>query len=318
MLKELKFVQGSVAKKDFVPELTHFVISEGKVRGFNGVMALCSPIPFNIECKPKAAALVKAIANCGETINLAMTPAGRLSVKSAGFKAFVDCLPSDETLHAMPEGEHVVIDGEALLAAVKAVAPFMSDDASRPWSNGILFRGQSAYATNNIVLVEYWTGVQVEHAINLPRAAVKEMLRINEAPVAIQATQNSITFHYAGERWLRTQLLATDWPDLAAVLDRPSAPQPIHAELFQALTALKPFTDKMGRVLFSKDRVHTHEAEGEGASFDIAGFDHTGAYPIEMLALLEGTAQTVDWSTYPSPCMFFGDRLRGAIIGMKL
>ena len=80
MLSELRFVQGAVAKKDFIPALTHFVIEDGAVRGYNGMLALCSPIPFNIACKPRADALVKAIANCTETVQLAMTAAGRLSV----------------------------------------------------------------------------------------------------------------------------------------------------------------------------------------------------------------------------------------------
>ena len=76
MLTSLKFVQGAVAKKDFLPALTHFVIENGTVRGYNGMLALCSPIPFDIACKPKAESLVKAIANCNETVTLSLTQRG--------------------------------------------------------------------------------------------------------------------------------------------------------------------------------------------------------------------------------------------------
>lgn len=316
MLTELKFVQGSVAKKDFLPALTHFVIEDGYVRGFNGTLALCSPIPFDIACKPKAATLIKAIGNCEESILLSMTPTGRLSVKSGKFKAFIDCVEGD-TVHAMPEGDTVVIDGAVLLQAFKVLAPFIGDDASRPWSNGILLKGASAYATNNITLVEYWTGVNVAEPLNIPRAAVRELLRIDEAPVSVQLSDKSITFHFDGGRWLRTQLFDTEWPDLARVLNRESAPQPLNAELFDALKTVQPFVDKLGRIHFTPGRVQTSLEEGEGAGYDLPGFEHTGIYQIEMLKLLEGTAQAIDWSTYPNPCMFFGERLRGAIIGMK-
>jgi len=44
MLKELRFVQGAVAKKDFVPAMTHFRIEKGTVRSFNGNLAICSPL----------------------------------------------------------------------------------------------------------------------------------------------------------------------------------------------------------------------------------------------------------------------------------
>jgi DNA polymerase III sliding clamp (beta) subunit (PCNA family) len=318
MLAELKFVQGAVAKKDFIPSLSHFVIENGTVRGYNGMLALCTPIPFDIECKPKAEPLVKAISNCTETVQLALTAAGRLSIKSGKFKAFVDCHPDESTPHVQPEGEHVVIDGAAMLQALKVVYPFIGDDASRPWSNGVLLLGQSAFATNNITLVEYWTGSSVPKPLNIPRAAIKELLRIDEAPEAVQMTETSITFHFTKGRWLRTQLFATQWPDLTKVLGRDSDPQPLDDRLFEALKTLKPFTDKAGRIIFrGAGKIATHDDETEGAGYEIDGFDHTGVYQIDMLNLLNGNAKSIDWSAYPSPCMFFGDRLRGAIIGMK-
>lgn len=317
MLKELKFVQGSVAKKDFVPALTHFAIENGTVRGYNGTLAICTPIPFDIACKPKADPLIRAISNCEETVQLAMTAGGRLSIKSGKFKAFIDCVEGD-TAHVMPTGDSVAIDGDTVLQAFKIIAPIIGDDASRPWSNGVLLLGESAFATNNVVLVEYWTGMKIPEPINIPRAAIREMLRINEAPISVQMDANSITFHYTGDRWLRTQLLATTWPDLRRVLDKPSNATAIDDRIFDAMDTIKPFCDKMGRVLFVPGCVATHEDELEGARYEVDGFNHTGAYSFEMLKLLKGVATSIDWGTYPSACMFFGERLRGAIIGMKL
>lgn len=319
MLSELKFVQGSVAKKDLLPALTHFVIEAGTVRGYNGTIALCSPIPFDIACKPKAEPLVKAINNCAETVALAMTPAGRLSVKSGKFKTFVDCVEG-ETPHVKPSGTRTEIDGAALLAALKSVAPFIGEDASRPWCNGVLLRGPSVFATNNIALVEYWAGSTLPIELNVPRVAVKEMLRIGEPPTLAQYDDHSVTFYYEGERWLRTQLLPTAWPDLSRVLDAavPGGAAPLPEGLFDGLRVVKPFVDKLGRILLSPGNLRTHEAEGEGATYDLPTFAHTGVFNVEMLELLEGIAHVADFSTYPKPCHFFGDRLRGAIVGMKV
>lgn len=318
MLKALKFCAGSVAKKEFVPSLTHFVIENGRVRGFNGVMALSSPIPFDIACKPKAETLIKAIAMCEDTVQLAITPAGRLSIKSAGFKCFVDCVQED-TPHAMPEGSVVNFDGEALLAGLKAVAPFIGEDASRRWANGILIRDQSLFATNNVMLVQYWLGANFPSVVNLPRAAVKEMLRIGEAPLYAQMNETCVTFHYPNDRWLRTQLYDTDsWPDLGKVLNRDSCQLPLTPGLGKALATIKPFIDKQGSVHFVDGHVTTHIDESEGASVDVPGLIGVeGRYNIGMLELLEGTAKTIDWSPYPGPCIFQNDRLRGAIIGMR-
>lgn len=316
MLTQLKFVQGAVAKKDFLPALTHFAIENGTVRGYNGTIALCSPIPFDIACKPKAEPLVRAIANCSDTVQLSLTQAGRLSVRSGSFKAFVDCVEG-ETPHVLPSGERVAIDGAVVMAAITAVQPFIGEDASRPWCNGVLLRGPSVFATNNITLVEYWAGATLPVPVNIPRVAVREMVRIGEAPEAAQFDDHSVTFHYSGNRWLRTQLLSSDWPDLSRILDQPSNPQPLDARIFEGLDIIKPFADKLNRVLFRDGALCTHEQDGEGARYEIEGFSVPGVYNVGMLELLNGTAHTVDFSTYPKPCLFFGDRLRGAIVGMR-
>lgn len=317
MLAALKFVQGSVAKKDFIPALTHFCIENGRVRGYNGSIALCTPIPFDIACNPKADPLIRAIANCDDTVALNMTAAGRLSVKSGAFKALVDCVTGD-TPHVEPEGEFIDMDGAVLLDALRALEPFIGDDASRPWSNGVLFRGPSAFATNNVILVEYWTGANFPIDLNIPRAAIKEILRIGKAPIKVQITSNNITFHYDGEQWLRSQLFSTEWPDLRRVLDGESKPTEIDDSIFKALAKLKPFCDKMGRVYIKNSVVSTHEDPSEGASYEIPAMAFNGVYNIEMLASLEGAVKLIDWSLYPSPCLFTGDRLRGAIVGMRL
>ena len=55
MLAALKFVQGAVARRDFVPALTHFYIADGFVKGYNGRIAICAPIDVDLVATPKAA-----------------------------------------------------------------------------------------------------------------------------------------------------------------------------------------------------------------------------------------------------------------------
>lgn len=317
MLKSLKFCAGSVATKDFVPSLTHFVIEHGKVRGFNGVLALCSPIPFDITCRPKATTLIKAVGMCDETVQLALTPAGRLSVKSGKFKAFIDCI-QDDTPHPLPEGQIVNFNGDAFLTGIKAVAPFIGDDASRRWSNGVLIKDSSMFATNNIMVAQYWLGESFGKDITIPQGAVKEILRINEAPLYCQLTEGNITLHYSEDRWLRTQLYDSSlWPNFDSILNRDSVQTPIDEELFKGLEVIKPFVDKLGTVVFEMHRITTHLDEGEGAEFDVPTLTSEGKYNIAFLELLKGSAKTIDWDMYPSPCIFQNGRLRGAIVGMR-
>lgn len=317
MLKELKFVMGAVAKKDFLPAMTHFRIEDGKVRSFNGTLALCSPIPFDINCTPKAEALVKAISNCEDTITLSLTDGGKLRVQSGSFRAFVETVDG-ATPHVEPAGDVVNFDGEVLIKAFETLLPFTGDDASRPWTNGILLKGQSAFATNNVCLVEYWMGVETPIVVNIPREAVREVLRIKEAPTHAQVDQNSITFHFPDERWIRSQLYETTWPDLSKVLNQTSTPTPIDEALFAGIDVLTAFADGIGRVYIQNGIMRTHPDPDIGATYDAPGITFEGLYQIKMLNLLRGVATSADFTRYPEPALFFGDRLRGAVAAMRM
>jgi hypothetical protein len=315
MLDALRFVQGAVAKKDFVPTLQHFRIEGGTIRGYNGMMGLCCPIALNLDVCPKAVPFIKAIQTCKDTIAIHMTAGGRLSIKSGTFKAFVDCI-NEPFPEVLPEGQCIDLKGE-LLGVLKLLSPFIAEDASRPWARGILLRNQSAFATNNVCLIEYWLGYDFPIELNIPKAAVSELLRINEEPTGLQFTESSVTFHFAGQRWLRTQTYSTIWPDLGKIFDQPAALAPVPAGLWEAAADLASFTDDMERVFIREGMLATSSIEGEGAVIEIPGLLEPACFNLKQLRLLEGVATLLDLSKYPAPCAFRGERIRGAIVGMR-
>lgn len=316
MLTDLRFVQGAVAKKDYDPKLTHFCIQDGKILGYNGAIALCTPTDLPINCAPQAVPFIKAIKTCKDTVELHMTPNGRLCVRSGKFTAHVECL--EETYPTVvPEGQIVDLAGCSILEPLQSISTFIGQDASRGWARGILLRGQSALATNNIVIIERWLGFHFPVEVNVPEAAVDELLRIGEEPTHVQVGENHVTFHFAKDRWLRCQVLSTEWPDVSRVMDRESKPVSIPDGLFPALEDLTPFCDDDVRVFFHEGAVSTVPIDGIGASVQVDGILRGACYNIKQLRLLEGVANEIDFTMYPDPCMFYGDKIRGAIVGMR-
>jgi hypothetical protein len=318
MLSELKFVQGAVAKKDLVPAMKHFRIERGTVRSYNGTLAISSPIALDIDCCPKAVPLVKAIASCQDGVLISVTPAGKLSIRSGKFRAIVDTIEGD-TPHVEPEGDHIAFDGATLVKAFRVLEPFIGTDASRSFTNGVLLDAGSAYATNNTCLVQYWIGGAFPLRVNVPKAAVAEVLRVEEPPTHGQVTRDSITFHYSNGRWIRSQLLSTEWPlDLVGgLLDQPCNPEALPEDFFKGLGTIMDMADGASRVYMMEGALRTHTDPDVGAVYEL-GLGHTGLYNMHMLGLLEGVVNTIDLSRYPNPALFYGDNLRGAIIGMKM
>jgi hypothetical protein len=318
MLRELKFVQGAVAKKDLLPAMTHFRIEGGAVRSYNGVLAISSPIPLDIDCCPRADAMVKAIANCQDATTISMTAGGRLSIRSGRFRALVDTIEG-ETPHVQPAGEPFAFSGAAFVDACRVLEPFIGSDASRPWTNGVLLEGQSAYATNNTCLVQYWLDAVFPLRVNVPRAAIREVLRVEEPPTHGQVDASSITFHYTDGRWIRSQLLGVEWPmDLiTGLLDRPCTPTAIPDGFFEGLEKIRGMADGTSRVYLKDGALRTHADHEEGAAWEV-DLPAEGLYNMNMLGLLDGVVSTIDLTPYPGPALFFGERLRGAIVGMKM
>lgn len=314
MLSSIKFVQGSIASKGFAPELTHFCIKDGMIRGFNGDLALASPIDLDLNVIPKAKQFIKAIIACKAETAMHITGAGRLCIKSGKFKAFIDCI--EETYpNIEPEGDKIALKG-SFIKQLALLKPFIAEDASKPWARGILLDGCTATATNNIVIVQKWIDEPFPIRVNIPETAVRELVRIKEEPTHMSVTENTISFYYANGRWLRSNLVGLDWPDINRVLDAESNPKPVPVGLFDAIQDLKDFVEESGRLIFADGKVMTTRDEGEGASVELDGLPQECCINWRHLAKLEGIAVEIDLAMYPAPCIFYGDNLRGAIVGM--
>ena len=315
MLNELKFVKGAVSKKGFIPALTHFCIENNHIRSYNGSLALCSPIQFDLNCAPKAIDFIKAADKCNEAVSLSMTEGGRLRIISGSFRAFVECL--DEPMpHATPEGDQLDIDGQAILDGLKIIKPFVGDDASRPWAMGALFANSSIYATNNVSTIQCWIGNAMPLMCAIRRDAIDELVRINEPPTHIQYNNSSVTFHYSESRWVWCNLISNKWPDINRILDIPSYQIAYDKRVFQALNNLEPFSDVLGRIYFLPNEISTSLEQEQGATYEISDFQYQGCYQIKMLRLTE-IASTIDFTTYPKPVIFQGENFRGAVMGMR-
>lgn len=317
MLKALKFVQGAIASKGFEPALTHFRIQNGRIKGYNGSIALSSPIELDLDVSPQAIPFAKAIMACKETTVMHVTSANKLSIKSGKFKAFIECMPDQAYPEIEPEGVKTKLNGK-FIELLKTLQPFIAEDASRPWARGILLDGQSAFVTNNIIILQAWLEQPFPVKVNIPAGAVKELVRIKEEPTHIQLCERSASFLYEDGRWLRTSLCTQEWPDVVPILERESNPKPLHEDFFTSVFDIAPFVDETNRIIIKDGTLCTHYEEGLGASVEIDGLPEEGAFNYRHLLKLENIIEKIDLNMYPLACVFYGHNLRGAIVGMKL
>lgn len=322
MLAALKFVQRGVARRDYVPGLTHFRIKDRRVTGFNGAYALSAPVDIGFNVAPQAGLFTMALDACEDVIQLRVETDGSLIVRSGDFKTAIPCVPVESIPETQPEGV-VVAPHESILEALTGLREFVGFDASRPWATGVLLRGQSAFATNNSIIAEYWLGTPFPHVVNIPAAVIDEVIKVNEELHSMQIADGSITFHYSDGRWIKSQLLALDWPNIEGVLDYAwdgSNLQPVPEGLADACEKLTKFAVKLdSRLFFRGSDISTTKdgAVNGGATIELPNVPEAGIYHVLFLNQVLAVAEYIDFSKFPAPIPFAGHNLRGAMLGVR-
>jgi hypothetical protein len=316
MINTLKFVRGSVSTKDLIPVLQCFHLYAGRIQGQNGKIAIDAPFQaFGVgDFTVPAERFLKAVDACDGEPTLNLTDGGKLTLKRKSFRATLPLGDHTTFPLATKSGELIELGG-GLLPALRLLRPFVSEDASRPWSTGILLRDGYAYATNNIALVRtplpWGFG-----AVNLPVYAVDELLRIGQEPTAILQDNSALVFEL-GDAWLRAHLLMGEWPSIETKFEGLTFGDPVPPLLTNAIDKILPFCPdpKMPVIKFGENGVSTTEGDHSAAVGDIPLPD--GSYRAEVLQLVLGVATHVDFAAYPNPIGFSGNDIEGMFVGLR-
>lgn len=321
MLDVLKLVMGAVATKDMVPILTHFCVYRdllnltGRIQGSNGVVYVDAAFDHNItDCSVPAQRFLKAVSACDGMPTFGLTEGGKLSIKHGRFKAYLPILSVEDFPRAMLDGERFDL-APGFVSAISRLQPFISDDASRPWSLSVLLSKDFAYATNNVILARtpiVWTSADLA----LPLDLVEQLLEIGTDPDAIYIGPSHVGFSY-GDTWIRSAVMVLVWPDVARFISKVPADEHVPDELVSAVTRIKDFcvNDKFPIINFGT-QVSTDNGE-YGASFE--GFDLPEArFHADQLMKVLSLATHINFSSYPKPCAWRGDGLEGMISGLRM
>lgn len=318
MLDVLKLVRGAVSKKDMLPVLTHFYIYDGRIQGANGRLCIDSECPGLNICNIVVPAdkFLRAVDACDGEPTLIVSD-GKLTVKKGKLKATLSILP--ETTYPVIadfDGVPAEINGD-IIPALRKLLPFISTDASRPWSNTVLVWEGHGYATNNVVVLR--SEIPISSIVVLPVYLVAEMVRIGEEPISIKTSKNGVTVEYKTFRIKGIQIL-DQWPTMLMKLRDTMAtanPPVVMEGLFDLVSKLKPFfpDEKLPVIVFSEEGIGTRDGI-RSARIEVDGLP-SGLYRYESLLSVLEIATHVDFAAYPKAVPFRGDGIEGLLTGMR-
>lgn len=321
MLPILKRVLGAVSSKDALPILTHFCIYNGRIQGSNGVVCVdsaCSYFEGALFTVP-ALPFIKAVEACKNDPTMTVDDKGRLIIKEGKFKATIGLLSADTYPRMQMTTTGAILDVTGpILPTIARLAPFISSDASRLWTQALLIHDGYAYATNNVVLVR--SPIPVKGTVAIPAPAIQELLRLKEEPSHLLIDEGWMAFMYQ-DYWIRSQLFTQEWPakmwelfNAWAVDDSYMVP----SGMLEAVTTLIPFfpNKRVPVVLLDEQGVSTQDGITT-ATVECAQFPKS-AYRLEPLRDVLQIATHVNFDAYPAPIPFKGPNVEGVMTGMRL
>ena len=320
MLDALKLVNRATADKDVIRMLTHICVYDGKIQGADSKMAIevdCPDLDGHSFTAP-AEKFIKAVNACNGSPTIVVNADGTIKISQKRFRVTLPSLNVKDYPRQTfkPDNAVQVTVPDNFLSGLRKLYPFISQDASRPWSLGICTRPGYFYATNNVTMARVamaWDGP----VINLPGYIVQEVLEINQPVLEIWVSDSSISFKFQGA-WLRAQLYTDKWPDsVSKMFDVKREFQKVPDDLLNAVDQLIPFCPdvKFPSIFFKDGSITT----ANGLQSAEIGFDWkgVGVYRAEVLKLVLGVA--LEWTPgeYPKPVFFKGNGIEGMMVGVR-
>ncbi len=313
LLASLKFISAA-QRKDGLTYQTSCYIANGFIYAFDGTLSAGCKIEEDLTACPHTLQLIEALSRCGSELAIAQVDAGRLSIKSGPFRAFVPCADPLEIVHSEPDEALYPVDSR-LIAALERVSPLADEKAHDVWASSISLQAGAATASDGKFLIQYWHGLELP-TMTLPKASTDAFIKAKKAPVKFGYSGKSFTLWFEDNSWIKTLLIDEEWPDIAQLLDGTANAWPIPDKFFEAVKAVAPF-NKDGSVYFVKGAICSASTEEVGTKYDIEGLPIGKIFGAKYLLMLKPLAERVDFD-YENKCIFFGENLRGLIMGRVL
>lgn len=298
---------------------THVRLAGRQAIASDGILGAGHPIDEDLSCCPHTVQLKVALQKCGASLSITETENGRLAIAGEKLKAFVPCMPPEGMAPMDPDPNLYPIP-DTVRAALGLAALWTREGGERVLESAVLLAANSCYGTNGHALIEAWHGVNMPELI-VPRAFIVAINKVTAPVIGFGFSPSTLTFHFEGGAWIKTQLYVDGFPASAKTLpDAGVAPMPIPDGLLAAVEAVAHFNER-GHVSLMPGMVRS---EWDMSNTDAATYDVEQLAPPHVLTLdaklvlaVKDHIKAVDMTSARDRMFFFGGTVRGVIMSIR-
>jgi hypothetical protein len=326
MLREaISKVKDAVATKDVIPYMTHYWVSGGLIHATNGRIMAAAPFPDHRTYLVPAEAFRKSLDRMpGDDIKIDMEQDNVLKISCGRYKANIKMLINDFVQIPHPSGAHIPVP-EGFIEKLRAIRPFISDNATKEFALCILLEGDHMIATNNIaVAAAFDVGLPPMYSM-LPVWAVDFVLARDNEPMQIAYDEASFSFLWEDGSWVRTQLMSIKFPEIAKTLifDAPQPEWEIPSDwrdVYKDVSSLTTSTldSDQAEIRFYANKIIGRHSNGDFTADMVTPVPPESPFsmwnPVFLTPVIESSTH-FETRFWPKPCPFAGPLLSGVIMG---
>ena len=315
LIKALNFI-AKVQKDTGTVIQTHCRISNNTITACDGIISVGHKIDEDLNVCPHTLQLLTALSKCGQNLSMTQLENNKLAVKSGKFSALIPCDPS-YSMEVTPDAPCGSIS-DVFVQALGEVSHLAQEQAQKVILASVLMRSGSVVATNGVVALECWHGIDVPTCA-LPKVFVTALCSIDKKITSFGYSGSSITFWFEDESFIKTQLYAEEWPaSLDQILQSTGEFKPLPKGFYEALRNVEDFSEggsEKGTVWFDELGMNSHQTKENGATYEIKDLPAGLAFRIKYLKYIEKACKHI---TYNKQTMWFhSENIRGAIMGVR-
>jgi DNA polymerase III sliding clamp (beta) subunit (PCNA family) len=188
-LRALNLVRPALAAQSYVPILTHFLLSGGKVTAYNDVQGIQVAFPTGMECAVPGELLVKMLGNLKADEVLVTILEGQVLVSSGRSRLKLSYLPIKDFPFSFPTTSpmaEIIINAD-FIKGVKKCLVSVGKDPTRPEQLGITLDSvPTLYSTDNHTISMYRLdspklGLPADAPVILPTFFCEQLVALSDA-----------------------------------------------------------------------------------------------------------------------------------------
>lgn len=316
-LKAYVKVKSAVAPNDDT-YLSHICVRDGMMFATDSRMTAAAEVEFDGTFLAPAQEFYKAMTILGETDSkLTIKDQDSIVISKSRRRVTISTLDPEDFQYNLPDGDVIMIP-DGFVEALKKVAPFMSDDRTKAWANSVRVKGNNVYATNNITLASStFSNWDRDVDITLPDWVVKYIISRDVKLLAMSYKENSVSFNWEDNSWVRSLRLTEEMPDVVlALMDKIGDVEfAITPEWKDAFTTVAMMSDDIVRICDDRIKAGKGKALIEcEVSSPVA--EETLWHP-RYMELVVNACTHFDPGDWPKPCSWKGENIKGLIVGRR-